>query len=173
MQNDNSSKPLPLAIAALQSAHFLAHATQGDTALTLEIGEVLSRLTALQPDLFKLVDDAVVLDPEAYGRVKTAFGIQPDLIPVYVIVKRTAHVLDLHELDFDLGGHYQVLVPGYLSDDLQAGLALDQFHSSVAIKNLDDFDISVAKSIECPDDYESNTLYKLGDFPGLTEHTLV
>ena len=173
MQPETPAKPLPLAIAALDAAHFMAAAIQGETALTIRLGELVKQLTDLQPDLIKLAEDGIMLDPEAYGRIKTSFGVQPDLVPVYVTVKRTAHILDLHELDFDLGGHYQVLVPGFLSDELQAATALDQFHSQVPIKHLDDFNIAVVKSIECPDDYEANTLYKLGDFAGRTDFTLV
>lgn len=165
--------PVPLAIAALEAACNLASATQGETALTLRLRDVIQQIKVVAPDLMQLVDQHAVLDPEAYGRVMSAFGVQPDLIPVYVIVKPAEHAHQTHELDTEVGGHYEVLVPGYLNDDLQAALALDQFHSAVPIKVLDDFSISVAKSMECPDDYESNTLYKLGDFSGLTENTLV
>lgn len=162
-----------LAVAALEAAHHLAHCTQGDTDLTLQIGEVIKKLTALQPDLVKLVEDGILLDPEAYGRVMSAFSSQPDLIPVTVIAEAAVHMNDLHSDDDEVEGHYQVLVPGYLSDDLQAALALDHFHDKIGIKQLDDFNIVVAKTIDSPDDYEPNTLFKLGDYVGRTEATLV
>jgi hypothetical protein len=162
-----------LAIAALKSAHFLAHASQGDTALTNKIGEAIDQLSALLPDIERLVDYGAKLDPEAYGRIKSAFSQQPDLVPVYVIVIRDACSAELHPDDRDIDGHYQVLVPGFLSDELQSAVALDQFHGRVAIKCLDDFRIIVAKELTAPDDYENGLLEDLGDFVGLTAESLI
>lgn len=162
-----------LAIAALEAAHHLAHCTQGDTALTIQIGEVIKQISALQPDLLKLVEEGILLDPEAHGRVMSTFGTQPDLIPVTVIAEAAVHMNDLHSDDDEVEGYYQVLVPGYLSDDLQAALALDHFHNNIGIKRLDDFNIVVAKTIDCPEDYEPNTLFNLGDYVGRTESTLI
>lgn len=172
MQTAAEPKLLPLAIAALDAAHFMAAATQGETALTLKLGELIKELTALQPDLIKLADDGMMLDPVTYGRVMSAFGTAPDLIPVTVIVEAAIHMDDLHPDDDEVEGYYQVLVPGYLSDDLQAAVALDHFHDKIGIKRLDDFTIVVAKTLDAPDDYEANTLYRLGDYAGRTESTL-
>lgn len=172
MQTPAQSKPLPLAIAALDAAHFMAAATQGETALTLQLAELIKQLTDLQPDLMKLAEDGMVLDPDTYGRVMSAFGTASDLIPVTVIVRAEVHMNDLHSDDDEVEGYYQVLVPGYLSDDLQAAVALDHFHDKIGIKRLDDFTIVVAKTLDAPDDYEANTLYKLGDYAGRTESPL-
>lgn len=160
-------------LKALDAAHHLCAATQGDTALTIELGEILERLTKLSPDLLHLVEDGKMVDPEAYGRVHSLFAqsTQSDMTPVYVVVGQLVESSKLHEYDTDITGHYEVLVPAFLSDELQAACALDLFHSSVAIKVLDDFSIVVGKYLESPEIYNNGDLERLGEYVGITERT--
>lgn len=160
-------------IHALQDAAFLSHSTQGDTALALKLTEIAEQLAQLKPALESLVTDAVQLDPATYGRVISAFSVQPDFIPVYVVVAELEQHQFLHPDDRELAGHYQILVPGYLNDELQAATALDLFHGGVAIKGLEDFSITVVKTLDAPTDYENGTLESLGDFVGITAETAI
>lgn len=148
-------------------------AAEGATPFGRKLDQLTQLIMELEPQIVQIANNVDSPNPEIYGRIMSVFAPRPDLIPVYVILKPLVPAEALHFYDADLGGHFQVLVPGYLSDDMQAALALDLFHSEIAIKVLDDFDIQVAKTIECPDDYENNTLIKLGDFVGLTEATLL
>jgi hypothetical protein len=160
-------------LKALDSAHHLCAATQGNTALTLEIGEILERLKKLSPDLIHLVEDGKFVDPEAYGRILPLFAesTKQDMTPVYVVVEKLVDQSKLHEYDTEIEGHYEILVPSFLNDELQAACALDLFHGSVAIKVLDCFSIVVSKPLESPETYENGTLERLGDFVGITERT--
>lgn len=160
-------------LKALDAAHHLSAATQGDTALTIALGDIIERLKTLSPVLIHLVEDGKFVDPEAYGRVQSLFAEskQPDMTPVYVVVGQLIESSKLHEYDKDVTGHYEVLVPAFLSDELQAACALDVFHSSVAIKVLDDFSIVVGKYLESPEVYDNGDLIRLGDYVGITERT--
>jgi hypothetical protein len=160
-------------LKALDAAHRLCALTQGENALTLELGEILERLKNLSPDLMHLVNGVRHIDQEAFGRVSSLFSEtpEPDFIQVYVVVEKRVDQSKLHEYDTDIEGHYEILVPSYLSDELQAACALDLFHGSVAIKVLDYFSIVVSKPLESPETYENGTLEILGDFVGITERT--
>ncbi|MBI6883055.1 hypothetical protein [Pseudomonas putida] len=155
-----------LAVLALQAALKISSASTVNSELTDKIIEAEDLLSSLLPDLQKLVAGAAQVDPEAYGRVLSLISGSADLVPVYVVVRQVS--THLHDLDAELVGHYQVLVPGYLSDELQAAVALDQFHDSVPVKVLEDFDFHVVKAIDAPLDYENGSLASLGDYAGLT-----
>lgn len=154
------------AILALQAALKISSASPVDSELTDKIIEAEHLLSSLLPDLQRLVAGSAYAEPEAYGRVMSIMAGSADLVPVYVVVRQVSTLL--HDLDQELVGHYQVLVPGYLSDELQAAVALDHFHERVAVKILDDFDIHVVKPIDSPSDYEDYSLSPLGYFVGLT-----
>lgn len=158
-----------LAVLALQAALKISSASPANSELTDKIIEAEDLLSSLLPDLQKLVAGSAHVEPEAYGRVMSLVASSADLVPVYVVVRQVSTLL--HDLDNELVGHYQVLVPGYLSDELQAAVALDQFHESVAVKILDDFDFHVVKPIDSPSDYENYSLASLGDFAGLTSES--
>lgn len=160
-------------LKALDAAHHLCAATQGDTVLTIELREILERLTKLSPDLMHLVEDGKRVDPEAYGRVHSLFApsTQPEMTPVYVVVGELIESSKLHDFDKDVSGHYEVLVPSFLSEELQAACALDAFHGTVAIKVLDDFSIVVGKYLESPEVYDNGDLIRLGEYVGITERT--
>lgn len=164
-----STPSSPLAIAALESAYELALSHQGETPLVQQLGAVIQQLHAIHPDLIELAEKSSLHEPGVYGRVLSVFGKQPDLTPVFVVVERNPHARHLHPFDVEIAGRYMVCVPGYLSDELQAAVALDQFHMSVPIKQLDDFGISVIKAIEAPGVYENNTLINLGSFADKVE----
>ena len=54
---------------------------------------------------------------------------------------------DLYEADLPVPGKYRIAVPSQIPPQEAAGIALDVFHDSVAIKRLEDF------SYEVMDDY--------------------
>jgi hypothetical protein len=163
-------------LKALDSAYFLCAATQGETALTTELAEIMERLEKLSPELMRLTEEGKFLDPDAYGRVQSLFTEIPqpdvsDMTAVYVVVGQRVESLRLHELDRDIAGHYEIQVPSYLSDAFKAECALDIFHAQVAIKVLDDFSIVVGNYLEAPNRDSVGTLERLGHLVGITERT--
>lgn len=158
-----------LAITALESAYDLSLSHQGETELTQQLDSIIQQLRAVHPALIDLAEKSSLHEPEVYGRVISAFGAPSDQIQVFVIVERRPHVRHLHPFDVEVAGRYCVSVPGYLSDELQATVALDQFHVTVPIKQLEDFEISVSKEIESTGDHEVNSLSNLAEFRGKVE----
>jgi hypothetical protein len=156
-------------IKALKSACTLAYKQENDN-LVQELALVMSKLDSLQEKLMELAESAKHHDIEAYARIVSQFSPvdtedqSTDL--VFVLVKATVKNKDLDEDDKHVEGRYIVEVPSFLSDSLQAAVALDNFHEENAIAVLDDFEISTVKYLSSADNYENYSLTELGEYRG-------
>lgn len=60
-----------------------------------------------------------------------------------VVAQPLLPIEDLHPDDISVPGTYEVQLDENLSEEDSASAALDGFHSTVPVKNLDDFDFTV------------------------------
>ena len=84
---------------------------------------------------------------------------------VTVHAVQTAKHLDSEE-DADVAGVYQIEINKGVPKRIWAGVALDVFHTNVAVAMLDDFEFTVKdgrKVLTEPDDYESYSGEGKGD----------
>lgn len=91
---------------------------------------------------------------------------------VLVNVKAMVPSRQLYSEDRSVQGVYRVYVPAHICNEQAASIALDAFHESVAVKVLDDFDISVfdakvGRALYEAEDAESYANGAYGDFDGM------
>lgn len=88
---------------------------------------------------------------------------------IYVLVAPNVSLLDLQQDDQEVPGAYQVLIYSDLPPQDWADTALDCFHCSIAIDNLEDFEITVVDAetqqiLSQRDDYEASSGVDNGEF---------
>lgn len=90
-----------------------------------------------------------------------------EFMPMYITVKTAETLEDLYHEDRDALGTFKVEVPRHLSPAVAAAAALGAFHSTVPIKRLWNFEITVSdeRSFEVQPDYEED-VYELAEQHG-------
>ncbi len=150
-------------IRAFEEASFLADKLN-ERELKADFNRLVSDLNSLFPLALELAKRGIQTDPEAYGRLASLLSEESlNSSKVWIEVELAEHAVDDDE---GIVGTCLIHVPSYLSDELKAAVALDAFHDSVAIDDLENYDIIPILYPEQPSSYENGQLASLATYIG-------